>query len=1156
MNKNQNPKRFDRSGLKRLVTIINVIAIFLFQSIVTMASSSLAQDAKFNFKVKDATIINVLNEVQRVSELGFLLKTDQLNLSKKYSLDLKNVSVEQVLDRVLDKTKFTYTIVDNNIVISRIGDNSRKENNKNIKVSGKVTDVSGASLPGVSVSIEGTTLGTLTDTNGMYTLQNVPENAVLKFSFIGMDTQTINIAGRNTINVTLKSESTMIDEVVVVAYGTQKKETLTGSVSSIKGSELLTTKTPNLIQSIQGKLSGVQIRQSSSIPGGGQTSINIRGFGTPLIVIDGVIRDGVSELEHLDPNDIESISVLKDGAAAIYGIGASSGVLIVTTKKGAKGPAKVSFSTNFGVSSPTNYPRAVSASEWIDLKNELSTNVWRGPAFSDEEIQKYKDGVLPGYENVDWYNEVMKSSSLQQQHNLSLSGGSDAVNYFVSLGLNNDNGLVKKDPLNYNQINFRANTGIKLTKALKMNINVSGQKANSNQIAAGGFQSILAGVNAAAPFQQPYINGDTNYPTQIASGTNPYVLTRTDLAGYNDTQTNLFRSQIDLTYDIPWVKGLQARVFGAYDYNFNDNNNLQRLIKLYKADPVTGDPVVASTFGNDNIAGSNARRQRENLQAQLNYKTTIAKDHNVSAMALFEQRKIDYSSLFAKRYYDFYTTDIINQGSLINQETNGDVSQETNASYVGRFNYDYKQKYLAEFIFREDGSYRYNPDHRWGFFPGASVGWRVSEENFVKNNLKFIRNLKLRASYGETGQDAGSPFQYVEGYQTGSTSGYEFVDGAYTTSISSPSLVNRNLTWYHAKTYDVGIDLELFKEGMLGFSFDVYRRDRTGLLARRYLSLPNTFGASLPQENLNSDRVQGIDFNINHRGKIGEFKYNVAANMVISQSMNLYLEQGQFQSSYSKWKNDDSYRNKNVIWGYEIIGQFQSWDQIRNYPVYMEGSGGNIQQLPGDPIYRDVNGDGMITGDDQLPLFRGGQITNGNAADYTSGQPPLQYGLNLGGSWKNWDFNALIQGAALYTINLGTEWQTPLYSDRNAPEYLMDRWHLADQSNKDSQWIPGFFPASRNPLDALSLRYSNDIYRRNASYVRLKNIEIGYTIPNSVLKRLKIDRFRMYVNGTNLYTSTDKILKMFDPERGEGNYGANYSYPLLKSINFGLNVTF
>lgn len=1114
------------------------------------------QKTQITVKAENESLYNVLRTIENQTDYRFVYSNEMVDTRQKVSVDIINADLESTLKQLLSPLGISWTIVRNQISLSESVSNQEQKQEK-VRISGKVVDEAGLPLIGVFVLERGSNAnGATTDNSGTFNLE-VGSESIVEFSYIGYSPKSMEArAIRPDRPIVMNVEAMDLEGLVVVGYGTQKKETLTGSISNIKGEDLLTTKTPNLIQAMQGKLAGVQIRQSNSQPGQSSTSINIRGFGTPLVVIDGVLRDGASELQALDPNDIESISVLKDGSAAIYGIGAANGVLIVTTKKGRKGEMKVSFNGNLGWSTPTNIPKMVSAADWIDLKNELSVNTWSGMAYSEDEIQKYKDGVLPGYENVDWYAETMKDVSFQHQYNLSVQGGSDNATYFVSLGYLKDNGLVVNNPLNYEQFNFRLNSGLKLTKRLNLDINLSGRYDVNNQIASGGFLNIYKGVMAAAPFQKPYINDDYNYPAYIsASATNPAALVRNDLTGYNRINTNIIRSSFDLTYDFPFIDGLKFKLFGAYDINVSRNKTLQRQINLYKSDPVTGDPFVANTFASDNLEDKKSDRYRLNLQASVAYNRTFLDAHEVSAMFLYEIRRTNYTTLSGKRYYDFYTTDVLDQASLIDQSTGGSEDDTANLSYVGRFNYGYKKKYLAEFIFRYDGSYRYNPDQRWGFFPGVSLGWRISEENFVKENAKFINNLKLRASYGVTGQDAGNPFQYLDGYQTGSSYGYEFVDGEWTTLVNSPALVNKFLTWYTAKTYDVGIDVELWN-GLFGLTFDVYRRDRFGLLATRSSSLPNTFGASLPQENLNSDRVQGFDFTVSHKNNIGEFFYAIDFNMNISQAMNLYVEQGEFQSSYQRWRNDKSYRNKNVIWGYEIIGRFESWEQIRNYPVFMNGEKGNIQQLPGDPIYRDVNNDGMITEADMIPLFYGGQVTVNSAADYSSGQPPLQYGLNLSASWRGIDFNMLLQGAARYTINLGEGWQTPLYSDRNAPEYLMDRWHLADPADKDSEWVPGYFPASRNPLDATSLRLVNSIYRRNASYLRLKNIELGYSFDQRLLKKVKVDKCRIYVNATNLFTFTDKILKMFDPERGEGDYSANYSYPLNKTINVGLNITF
>jgi TonB-linked SusC/RagA family outer membrane protein len=1138
-----------------IMKIMKLVTLFLFVAVMHVAAATYSQTTRLTIVGQNLTIGVILDQIENQSEFSFFFNANQLDLSKRINIAADNQLVNKILDEILAGSGLTYTVNNKLIVIHKQEETGNVFGSQQTnRISGKVTDSSGFSLPGVSVVVKGTTNGTITDSNGNFSISNISENAILQFSFVGMKMQEVIVKSKTVINVTLEEESIGIEEVVAVGYGTQRKETLTGAISNINSKSILSTKNPNLIQNLQGKVAGLQIRQSNSMPGASTTSINIRGFGTPLFVIDGVLRDGAAEFQRIDPNDIESISVLKDGSAAIYGIGADNGVIIVTTKKGEKGKLTVSYSGNTGWSTPTNVPRMVSGSDWVDLKNEMRANVWNGTEYSIEETQKYKDGNLSGYESVNWYDETMKQFAARQQHNISFRGGTEASTYFVSLGDNKDGGLLKSDAINYNQINLRSNIMVNLAKGLSMNLNLSGRRENNDQV-AGGFMGVFKGTVAAAPLQKPYINDDLDFPAYIASSSNPVALTRKDLAGYQAFLTNFTQSSIGLTYDIPYVKGLKIKGLVAYDYSFQSSKYLNRAIKFYTASPTTGEPVFANTANSNTISVVTNYNDRFSLQAQLLYNTTIAEDHNISATLLYEQRKGNSSMLKAQRNYDFYTVDVINQAGITNQTTDGSEGETANMSYVGRLNYDYAKKYLLEFAFRYDGTYRYNPDNRWGFFPYASIGWRVSEENFFKENLSFISNLKFRGSYGITGEDAGSPFQYVSGYRTGATTGYEFTEGLWTGNVLSPALVNRNLTWYKATTVDLGFDLDVLK-GKLGFSFDLYQRDRTGLLAYRNGSLPNTFGATLPQENLNSDRVKGIELSVSHNNKIGKFSYGINANLNISQSMLLYIEQGPFQSTLSKWQNDKSYRNKNMIWGYEIIGQFESLDQIRNYPVFMDAGAGNSKQLPGDPIYKDVNGDGLIDSKDMTPMFWTGQTANGGSVDYSSGQPPLQYGINMNAAWNGIDINILLQGAANYTIRLGEAYQTPFYAQLNAPEYMMNRWHLEDPFNKDSKWIAGTLPATRDINSASSVHLENNLWRRDASYLRIKSLELGYTIPQIGLRKIKIDNLRIYVNGNNLFTFCDKLLKYFDPERGEGPYGAEYDYPLTKSYNLGLNVTF
>lgn len=1132
--------------LKKILMIMKLTTFLIFINLLHVSAAVYSQDEKLSLHLKNVTLKELFSAIEKKTDYKFLYRDDVLK-TQLVSINVNERPLSEILSNTFENSESTFHFLDNHLIV--ITPKPQQ------KVTGIVTDNStDEPLPGVNILVRGSTKRTVTDLNGKFSIDVADANATLVFTMVGYVSENVTVKDKSVIKVKLIADVKNLEELVVVGYGIQKKESLTGAISNINSASILSTKNPNLIQNLQGKIPGLQIRQSNSMPGSTATSINIRGFGTPLFVIDGVLRDGAAEFQRIDPNDIESISVLKDGSAAIYGIGADNGVVIVTTKKGKKGKLSLSYSGNMGWATPTDVPRMVSGSEWVDLQNEMRANVWNGTQFSPEETQKYKDGVLPGYESVNWYDETMKKFASRQQHNLSVRGGTEASTYFVSLGYLKDGGLLKSDAIDFNQINMRSNINVNLGKNLTMDLNLSGRRENNNQIASG-FMGIFKGTVAAAPFQKPYINDDPNFPAYIASSSNPVALSREDLAGYQSLHTNLVQSSVNLTYNIPYITGLKAKGLVAYDFTSVSNKYLNKTIKFYTADPTTGEPVFANTAKNTDIAGVTNFNDRLSFQAQLLYNKTIAKNHNISATILYEERKGNYSMLKAQRNYDFYTVDVINQAPTANQTTDGSESEISNISYVGRFNYDFRQKYLFEFAFRSDGTYRYSPDHRWGFFPYVSAGWRISEEKFIKDNLKFINNLKIRGSYGKTGEDAGEPFQYVSGYRTGATTGYEFSDGVWTGNIQSPTLVNKNLTWYKASTIDLGVDLEVLN-GKLGFSFDLYQRDRNGLLAYRNGSLPNTFGATLPQENLNSDRVKGVELSLSHKNTIGKFSYGINANLNISQSMLLYIEQAAFQSSYSKWKNDNSYRNSNIIWGYEIIGQFENWDQIRNYPVYMDAAAGNSKQLPGDPIYRDVNGDGVITSLDAVPMFRSGQTSNGGSANYSSGQPPLQYGITMNASWKGFDVNLLFQGAANYTIKLNEAWATPFYAQLNAPNYMLDRWHLEDPFDKNSQWIEGTLPATRDINSASSVHMENSIWRRNASYLRIKNLELGYTIPQASLRKLKISALRFYINGSNLYTFCDKLLRQFDPERGEGPYGAEYDYPLTQSYNVGLNLTF
>ena len=913
-----------------------------------------------------------------------------------------------------------------------------------VRVKGHVSDVNQELLIGVSIQEKGTSNGIITDVNGGFSLEVSPK-ATLVVSYVGYATQEFPIKNQTDFDIVLQEDAQLLNEVVVVGYGTQKKGNLTGAIASIKSDEILTTTHSSLAQNLQGKVAGLQIRQQSGEPGSFDNMISIRGFGTPLYVIDGIPRDGSGEFQRLNPTDIESISILKDASAAIYGLNAANGVILVTTKKGQKGKPRFNYSGVFGWQKPTDVPEMMNAGQFMDIKNEASINAGGEPILTKEELMKWKEGA-PGYESTDWYDEAMKGSAFQQQHNFSVTGGSENVDFFFSLGYLTDNGIVKNDGFDYEKYTFRSNLSAKLSKHLTAEVLIGG-RYDTKKTPRFTFFDIFKATRAAWPTERPFANNNPDYPSKVFLDNNPVAMSDPDIVGYSQTNNKALQTTASVKYDVPFVQGLQIKATGAYDSNMYMGKNAHRSYDVFTYASET-DTYLKQTIGAPAyINNSYDDHNKLVLQAQVSYQRLFNKRHNVGVTLVYEQSKYWYRNSSLHRDYDFYTNDQVDQGSVNNMKNGGYETEEASMSYIGRFTYDYMSRYLVEFAFREDGSYRYAPGARWGFFPVVSVGYRISEEKFIKDNLTFIDNLKLRASYGTVGENTGEPFQYVQGFSTTGGGGYSFVDGVYTGGAASPGIINPNLTWLKSKTLNIGIDVGLFK-GLLNFEMDLYQRDRKGLLAKRNLSLPNTFGGSLPDENINSDRVRGIDLSVSHNNSIGSFHYGVKFNMNFARTMNRYVERAPFRSSMEKWRNGSSNRWNDMSWGFVPVGQFQDMDDVNSY-ILQNGDQGNIQELPGSFKYEDVNGDGLLDDNDLQPLF-------------WTGQPKMHYVISLNASYKGFDFNALLQGSGKYSVRF-----TEIYSEimalngANMPTYFYDRWHRADPYDPNSEWIPGKWPASK-----------------------------------------------------------------------------------------------
>lgn len=1018
-------------------------------------------------------------------------------------------------------------------------------------VSGKVTDDSGEPLPGVSVQEKGSTNGVVTDVNGNFKISLKAENAVLVFSFIGFDKKEVLTTGQLDLNVRMSSSRSSLDEVVVVGYGQQKRVTIAGSVASVTGSEIVTTKNQNLQNTLTGKVPGLRVVQRTSEPGTFDNQFDIRGFGAALIIVDGVPR---GNSQRIDPNDIESISVLKDASAAVYGVRAANGVVLITTKRGKSGKARVEYSYMGGFQNPSGLPTPLGAVERAILFNEQSMHSLNDPRISipNSEIQPYIDGTR---QEVDWYDRVMRNNAPQSQQSLSASGGSEKMDYYINLGYSYQGGFWKSNDLNYKKYNFRTNLNADITDRLKASLKLGGIADQQERPYRDSWE-IFKNLWRARPDDYYYANNNPLYIFRNQSDYHPGAISNSDISGFRQINNKIFQSSFSLDYAVPGVEGLTARGLFSYDLAVVDRTDYQKMFQEYEYNAANDLYTPINYQSPNQVTRTYGNNPSQLFQLSLNYKKAFAEKHFIDFLGLFEQSSSSGDGFFAQRQLSLslpylFAGDAAKQ--VGNQDRRG-IYQFVNKGIVGKFDYNYLSKYIFNFSFRYDGSAKFPSSSQWGFFPSVMAGWRVSEEGFFKKSkvLSFITDLKLRGSYGVLGDDQAASFQFISGYDypfengnpQGLPSGYLF--DAWTTALGFRSIANPNITWFTSKMTNLGIDAEFLK-GRFGLTAELFERNRTGLLANRLLSLPLSFGSELPQENLNSDRTQGFEIAVTSRNKINnDLTINIGGNIALTRTMNRYIERPKDGSSYAKWRNDNTNRYNDVWFGWGDNGQYQTYDQIRNSPIYT-GRG----TLPGDYIYEDWNNDGVIDDTDRYPI-----ATSTNPTSDFNGRrnyPLLNYGINLSARYKNFDIDALFQGAAKAYASYGEMYQV---LTSNALDFFMDRWHpedpMKDPYDPSNVWIPGrlaYTPGttsgSGGPVDQNSKRGI-----QNASYLRLKTIELGYTLPNKLTSKFGVSNLRFYANGYNLLTFS-KVIGI-DPEHPSDIYG--YMYPMNKAVNFGLSL--
>ena len=1050
---------------------------------------------------------------------------------------------------------------------------------KTITVTGTVTDAQKEPIIGASIIQSGTTVGTATDIDGNFSL-DVPEGATLEFSSIGFETRKLRATAK--MEVILVEDTELLNETVVVGYGVQKRESLTGAITQIRSEDIAATKTADGVAALQGKIPGLLITQNSGKPGAFASEINLRGFGTPMVVVDGVVRSttrtrkstsyntnpnqlesytDLSVLQELNPDDIESISVLKDASATIYGLGAQNGVILITTKKGQVKKPSVNLSTNFSFASPVVPRDVVSWTEFMKYENAMSDVAKMDHRFTDETIAAYERGDKD-LVYTDWYNEVYRKFAFNKMVNLSVTGGTESINYYFGANYADDNSILKGDSYGYNRYGFNGNISVKLLPSLTMRYTTSFRQSSNTGM--GDFDmdwNVFYYIYQSNPMVGVHTKDNPNHYSDVEEHTNPVALLDTEASGYTKTDRKDFSNTLDLTYDAPFLKGLQFQVTGAYDFGRTKQRTLVKKMRLYNYETdiseqgmETRQETQYAEMWNDNA--------RVYGRAQATFNRNFGQ-HNVSAMLGAELTSITNAMIGASRYYGvdgdhyLYTHDVINQALASRDDNQGTRSSSRTAGYIGRINYNYAGKYLVEIMGRYDGNYMFAPGKRWSLFPSYSLGWRISEEKFFKKILPMVNNLKIRWSDGFTGAPQGSAYAYINGYTASGS--WVFADGGTTTGYANSQVANTLLTWAKVRMMDAGVDWELW-QGKFGGTFDWFKREMIGTAAVRDASLPDFYAVSLPSENLNRSETQGLELSLYHRNSIGNFSYRIQGTATFSRSRATYIESENtrvYTSSMDYWKNSTLNRWNGYMGGntyHWTGGRFQNVDQANASEVLYTTNGslaGNRGIIVGQYMLEDRNGNGYIDSEDVYYTWG-------------SGNPPLQFGLTFSGSYKNFDFSLIFNGATMKYKSYGLSAYAGFGKLNYLPSHYTDAYHVAnygdDPWDPNTQWVEGYWPALVRVAQVGS--YNSPSYGWNqpynyvdATYLRLKTIELGYRFSPNFLKKVGIKSARVFFNGGNLITLCNPLLRYVDPESNDSGR-AGGEFQINKTYSFGFNLNF
>ena len=1009
------------------------------------------------------------------------------------------------------------------------------------RVTGTVLDKNQKPVAGANIVITGTTQGTMADDVGKYSIEVPPGSKSLTFTFVGMEPQEISIGTSTQIDVTMVESAVGLGEVVVVGYGTQKKTSVTASVSSIKGIDIVAQPVSNLNNNIVGRVAGLISTQASGEPGQDNATILIRGIGTlgnnaPLTIVDGVPRN----YSNLDPNSIASISILKDAAAvAPYGMGGANGVILITTKKGISGEPTLSYDTYVGFQNPTVLTKFVNAYQYATLFNAADDNADAPHAYSNYALQKYKDHSSPDlYPDHNVLKELITPNALITNHNLTISGGSEKIRYYAGLNYIYQAGMW--GPTNYKRYNLTANIDADATKTTKVNLSVNGRVEDREYpaVSAGSifYQAFRTPPNAPLTFS----NGlPGSYIGRSAAG-NIFGSGNTNTIGYT------MLTQFSIEQQLPFIKGLSAKGAVSYDFNpFNptDPNNPSASITtfnrtwstpilFYRYDSTSNKYPLAGNDGPAKPGYSESYNQSQafTYQFYLNYHRTFG-NHDFTGLVVLESRNTKSSVFGAQRVnYNINIPELNNGSSNSSDISNYGYSSETKQrSAVYRFSYSYANKYLFEASGRYDGNYYFAPGHRTGFFPAFSAGWRLSEERFIKEGMPWINNLKIKGSYGESGALAGSPFQYLSSYTLyGNAS---VLNSVTTQGLYENSQANPNITWERAKKSDIGLEASILNS-LLTIEADYFSERRSNMLFPPTVTVPQEYGVALSQVNAGEMSNKGIEFTIGSSKTVSkDLRIGLTANFTYAR--NKLLQVFETAATFDNPNRHITNRPSGTQFGYDCLGYFTAADfnsdgslkeGIANQPF-------NTTLHPGDLRYADLSGpngvpDGQITPDDMKPIGK-------------PATPEIIYGFSPTVSYKWFDFSLFFQGAASRNFYMS------VFAFDNSSSAIIDALDYWTPTHQNATYPRITTQPTSNNTQASSW------WIRDGSYLRLKTGQLGYTFSQDLMRKIHMQSARIYVSGQNLLTWSK--IKNFDPEisSSSGQY-----YPQQKVISFGLNLTF